>query len=210
MTAPTTRRKPASSCAAGGQHAPAQAHRQAYQRRKTRAKAKSEALRQSEAAQLEALPVLRPHACGIDIGSRSHWVCVGFATEADSCLTREFPAHTDGLKAIVAFLREHQVNTVAMESTGIYWIATVRVARGRGVRGAPGRSQLQPPAARTPQDGPPRLPVDLPAALRRPAGRGLSARRADLPAAGLPAAAGQPGPLRPAGTCSTCRRPWSR
>src|SRR5438067_4612030 len=71
---------------------------------------------------MEALPVLRPHAAGIDIGSRSHWVCVGFTSEADSGLIREFPAHTDGLKAIAAFLREHQVNTVAMESTGIYWI----------------------------------------------------------------------------------------
>ena len=44
---------------------------------------------------------------------------VGFATEAGSCLIQEFPAHTDGLKAIAAFLREHQVNTIALESTGI-------------------------------------------------------------------------------------------
>src|SRR5262245_19798540 len=117
MTAPTTRREPASSSPAGTQQAQAQAHRQAYRRRKTRAKLKSEALRQREATQMEALPVQHPHAAGIDVGSRSHWVCVGFATEANSCLTREFPAHTAGLKAIVAYLREHQVNTVAMEST---------------------------------------------------------------------------------------------
>src|SRR5262245_8893553 len=122
MTAPPTRRKPASSSAAGAQHAQAQAQRQAYQRRKSRAKLKSEAIRQCEAARMEALPVQHPHAAGIDVGSRSHWVCVGFATEADSCLTGEFPAHTDGLKAIVAFLREHQVDTIAMESTGIYWV----------------------------------------------------------------------------------------
>jgi hypothetical protein len=31
----------------------------------------------------------------------------------------EFPAHTDGLKALAAFLREHPVNTLALESTGI-------------------------------------------------------------------------------------------
>jgi transposase len=122
MTAPTTRRKPASSSTAGAQQEKAQAQRQAHQRRKSRAKLKSEALRNSEAAQVEALPVQHPHAAGIDIGSRSHWVCVGFTTEADSGFTREFPAHTDGLNAIVAFLREHQVNTVALESTGVYWI----------------------------------------------------------------------------------------
>src|SRR4051812_34993071 len=122
MTAPTARRKPAPSPTPGAQHAQAQAHGQASKRRKTRAKVKSEALRQQEAAQVEALPVQHPHAAGIDIGSRSHWVCVGFTTEADSGLIQEFPAHIDGLKAIVAFLREHQVNTVAMESTGIYWV----------------------------------------------------------------------------------------
>src|SRR3954454_5542193 len=92
MTAPTARRKPAPSPTPGAQHAQAQAHRQAYKRRKTRAKTKSEALRQKEAAQVEALPVQHPHAAGIDIGSRSHWVCVGFTTEAASCLTQEFPA----------------------------------------------------------------------------------------------------------------------
>src|SRR4051812_9539807 len=132
MTAPTARRKPAPSPTPGAQHAQAQAHRQAYKRRKTRAKTKSEALRQKEAAQVEALPVQHPHAAGIDIGSRSHWVCVGFTTEAASCLTQEFPAHTDGLKAIVAFLREHQVNTVAMESTGIYWIPLYELLAAEG------------------------------------------------------------------------------
>src|SRR5205809_7504913 len=102
MTAPTTRRKAPPSSPASAQEA--QAHRQAYHRRKTRAKVKSEVLRQKEAAQVEALPVQHPHAAGIDIGSRSHWVCVGFTTEAGSSLIHEFPAHTDGLKAIAAFL----------------------------------------------------------------------------------------------------------
>src|SRR5262245_38581117 len=132
MTAPTSRREPASSSAAGAQQAQAQAHRRAYQRRKTRAKLKSEASRQGEAAQMEALPVQQPHACGIDIGSRSHWVCVGFTSEANSGLIQEFPAHTDGLKAIAAFLHEHQVNTVAMESTGIYWIALYELLSAEG------------------------------------------------------------------------------
>jgi transposase len=131
MTAPTIRGQPASSRATPG-GPQAQAQRQAFRRRKATAKAKGEARRQNEAAQVEALPVLRPHACGIDIGSRSHWVCAGFTTEADSGLTREFPAHTDGLKAIVAFLREHQVNTIAMESTGIYWVPLYEMLQAEG------------------------------------------------------------------------------
>jgi len=132
MTAPTIRGQPASSTPPSGQQAQAQAQRKAYNRRKTRAKAKSEALRHKEAAQVQALPVLRPHAAGIDIGSRSHWVCVGFTTEGDSSLIREFPAHTAGLKAIAAFLREHQVTTIAMESTGIYWVPLYELLQAEG------------------------------------------------------------------------------
>jgi transposase len=97
---------------------PTKAHRQ----RKARAAAKAEATRAAEAAKVVALPISNRHACGIDIGSRSHWVCVGFTDDAKSPLVREFPAHTDGLRAIVAYLREHGVTTVAMESTGIYWV----------------------------------------------------------------------------------------
>src|SRR5437870_3692555 len=132
MPAFTTRRQPATSSLPSGKPAKAKAQRQAYHRRKTRAKAKSEALRQKEAAQVEALPVQHPHAAGVDIGSRSHWVCVGFSTQADSCLIQEFPAHTAGLKAIAAFLREHQVTTVAMESTGIYWIPLYELLQTEG------------------------------------------------------------------------------
>ena len=129
MPVPTTRRPPASSSPARGKQAP---QRQAYNRRKTRAQAKSEALRQQEAAQLDALPVQHPHAAGIDVGSRSHWVCVGFTTQANSGLIQEFPAHTAGLKAIAAFLHEHRVHTVAMESTGIYWIALYELLESVG------------------------------------------------------------------------------
>ena len=100
MATPTTRHPPATSSPPSGQQAQAQAQRQAYHRRKARAKVKSEARRQKEAARVEALPVQHPHAAGIDIGSRSHWVCVGFTTDAASCLIREFPAHTAGLKAL--------------------------------------------------------------------------------------------------------------
>ena len=73
-----------------------------------------------------------PHAAGIDLGSRSHWACVGFTTEAASCLIQEFPAHTAGLQAVAAFLREHQVTTVAMESTGIYWVPLYELLQAEG------------------------------------------------------------------------------
>src|SRR4029077_13212595 len=115
-----------------GQQAPDRAQRQAFRRRKARAKARSEARRQEEAGRVEVLPVQHPYAAGIDIGSRSHWVCVGFTTDAASCLIREFPAHTAGLKAIAAFLREHQVTSIALESTGIYWIPLYELLQAEG------------------------------------------------------------------------------
>jgi transposase len=124
MTAPTTRRKPASSPPAGRRPAPAH--------REPPAEFKGEARQPSKSARVEALPVQHPHAAGIDIGSRSHWVCVGFTTDADCRSIREFPAHTDGLKAIAAFLREQQVDTVALESTGVYWIPLYELLQAEG------------------------------------------------------------------------------
>src|SRR5262245_29516350 len=143
MATPTTKHQADASPPPSGQPAQAQAHRRAYSRRKARAQVKSEALRQKEAARVEALPVHHPHAAGIDIGSRSHWVCVGFTTDAASCLIREFPAHTAGLKAIAAFLREHQVTTIALESTGVYWIPLFELLQAEGFRSEEHTSELQ-------------------------------------------------------------------
>jgi transposase len=87
-----------------------------------RAHAKAQAAHAAEQTRVIALPITHPHAAGIDIGSSSHWVCVAFSTARDDPGVQEFPAYTDGLHALVAFLRQHQVSTVAMESTGVYWI----------------------------------------------------------------------------------------
>lgn len=67
-------------------------------------------------ADVTALPVARPHAAGIDVGDRSHWVCVGPADDD----VREFPAHTAGLRDLVAWLRQRGVTAVALEATGVY------------------------------------------------------------------------------------------
>ena len=209
MAASTAKRQPAASSAASGQQAQAQAQRKAYQRRKDRAKAKNEARRQKEVAQVEAMPVLRPHAASIDIGSRSHWVCVGFTTDADSGLIEEFPAHTDGLKAIVAFLREHQVTSVAMESTGIYWIPLYEllVAEGFEVLLVDPRYTHQlrgrPKTDRRDCQWIYRLhSVGLLAAAFRPDEKTCQLRAYLRQRANLIRSASR--------QCCTCRRPWSR
>ena len=71
------------------------------------------------AAKLDALPVQNPHACGIDVGDRTHWVCVA-STPDGSDTVREFPAHTQGLRQIIAWLKLCAVTTIALEATGVY------------------------------------------------------------------------------------------
>ena len=72
-----------------------------------------------EAAKLVSLPVTSSQAAGIDVGDRSHWVCVE-STPDDSDTVREFPAHTPGLRQLVAWLKLCAVTTVALEATGVY------------------------------------------------------------------------------------------
>ena len=64
-----------------------------------------------------SLEVVNPYAAGIDIGSRSHWVSVGQDAED----VKEFGVYTEDYEAMAIWLHEHQVSTVAMESTGTYW-----------------------------------------------------------------------------------------
>lgn len=61
------------------------------------------------------VPVVNPHAAGIDIGSKSHFVCVA----QDN--VKEFDVFTADLHEIARHLQEHMVKTVALESTGFYW-----------------------------------------------------------------------------------------
>jgi transposase len=72
-----------------------------------------------ECARLASLPVQHTHAAGIDVGDSTHWVCVE-ATPDGSDTVREFPAHTPGLRQLVAWLRHCGVTTVALEASGVY------------------------------------------------------------------------------------------
>lgn len=62
-------------------------------------------------------PLIHPHAAGIDIGSKSHFVCVGKEIED----VQEFSVFTEDLHQMAKWLKENNVTTIAMESTGFYW-----------------------------------------------------------------------------------------
>jgi len=63
------------------------------------------------------MEIINPHAAGIDIGSRSHFVAVGQALED----VQEFGVYAEDLSAICQHLKSFGITSVAMESTGDYW-----------------------------------------------------------------------------------------
>ena len=66
------------------------------------------------------LRIVNPDAAGIDIADGIMQVCIPADRSKDN--NRAFGAYTSDLHAISAWLRECGIKTVAMESTGVYWI----------------------------------------------------------------------------------------
>ena len=77
------------------------------------------------------LPVLHPHAAGIDIGAREIYVAVPPGTCARP--VRSFPTFTEDLHALRDWLKECGITTVAMESTGVYWIPLFQILEAAGM-----------------------------------------------------------------------------
>ena len=76
-----------------------------------------------------------PNAAGIDIGASSHWVAVPrhLAEQAGCEPVREVGAMTDDLNALADWLLGCGVDTVALESTGVYWVPVYEVLEQRGL-----------------------------------------------------------------------------
>jgi transposase len=79
---------------------------------------------------VETLAVVHPHAAGIDIGATEHYVAVPAA--ADPQPVRPFGACTADLEALADWLAACGVTTVAMESTGVFWIPLFELLEARG------------------------------------------------------------------------------
>ena len=73
---------------------------------------------------------INQYAAGIDIGARSHFVAVPEGADEDPI--REFSTFTGDLERLAEWLRACGVTTVAMESTGIYWIPVFEILESRG------------------------------------------------------------------------------
>src|SRR5438309_3334609 len=93
-------------------------------------KQRREMTRQIQSEDL-SLEVIHPDAAGIDIGNESHYAAV--PPSRDSQPVREFRCTTAELKAMAAWLQQCRIRTVAMQSTGVYWIAVFDILEEAGL-----------------------------------------------------------------------------
>ena len=103
----------------------------------------------NKSVNLQVLPVVNPNAAGIDVGAKEHLVAV--PCDRDPQPVRTFQAFTPDLHELAAWLKRCGIETVALESTGIYWISLyevleqygfeIRVVNARHVKHVPGRTK---------------------------------------------------------------------
>jgi transposase len=74
--------------------------------------------------------LMHPNAAGIDIGSASHFVAV--PADRDDEPVREFKSFTEDLIAMADWLERCGIETIAMESTGVFWIPVFELLESRG------------------------------------------------------------------------------
>jgi len=82
----------------------------------------------------EELPILHPHAAGVDVGASELFVAV--SADRDSQPVRSFPTFTRDLNALADWLQQCGIRSVAMESTSVYWIPVYQILESRGQTGA--------------------------------------------------------------------------
>lgn len=78
------------------------------------------------------LGVIHANAAGIDIGKESHFVAVPVGRDAEP--VREFASWTADLERMAAWLKSCGIETVAMQSTGVYWFAVYDVLEKHGLQ----------------------------------------------------------------------------
>jgi len=88
-------------------------------------KQRRETMRQIQSKDL-SLEAIHPDAAGIDMGNETHYVAV--PPSRDSQPVRCFGCTTAELKAMAAWLKQCRIRTVAMQSTGVYWISVYPVS----------------------------------------------------------------------------------
>jgi transposase len=100
-------------------------------RSKSRARQQHRAKLKAQDARL-GLQVAHPQAAGIDVGNEEHWVAV--PPVLDPLPVQSFGCFTRDLEEMADWLVRRGIETVAMQSTGVYWIALYDILSERGIR----------------------------------------------------------------------------
>src|ERR1700676_4021925 len=77
------------------------------------------------------LEVMHPNAAGIDVGNSAHYVAV--RPDRDPDPVRRFDCFTADLHRLADWLQQCGVTTVALQSTGVYWIPVYEILEARGL-----------------------------------------------------------------------------
>ena len=79
----------------------------------------------------EDMPAINPNAAGIDVGASEMWVSV--PPDRDAEAISRYDVFTRDLCAMADWLTQCQIKSVAMESTGVYWIPVFQILQSRGI-----------------------------------------------------------------------------
>jgi transposase len=94
--------------------------------------AKNRSRRKTPTASPTSLPVIRSRVAGLDVGTSEHWVC-GPARADGTANVRVFGTTTEHLHELADWLRKQGVESVAMESTYVYWIPIYELLESQGI-----------------------------------------------------------------------------
>ena len=86
---------------------------------------------QSKTASVLSLQNIEPNAAGIDVGATKVYVAV--PADRDDLPVRSFATFTEDLQRLADWLLQCRITTVAMESTGVYWIPVYDILEAKGV-----------------------------------------------------------------------------
>ena len=78
------------------------------------------------------LSIVNPNAAGIDVGNGNHYVAV--PPDRDPQHVRTFESHTADLNRIAEWLKQCRIDTIAMQATGVYWIALYDILCAHGLK----------------------------------------------------------------------------
>jgi transposase len=92
----------------------------------------SSATTPDEVHPFDGLVRIQPYAAGLDIGAHEIAACV--PGDEHTQIVRLFGNYTDDLHLLAEWLRTHAIRTIAMESTGIYWIPLFELLEEQGFR----------------------------------------------------------------------------